>query len=165
VANKQAKTKEVAFVENAAGQARQIKMSGPNKKLLQVCPQCGSTKIVKRMSGVYPPQPYFTCENWHSMELVEKEKPQTTIFSCGCKKEYYKRRGIIKEVYCKKHDKIANQRTVCKCGYIILGKINLDSSRMKVIPSTAKQQLARHISYTHKGTSEMDYAIRKREGF
>ena len=44
------------------------------------------------------------------------------------------------------------------------GYITVMSAGTKAHKNTAKQQLARHINFSHKGTPEMDYAIEKKYG-
>jgi len=74
---------------------------------------------------------------------------------CGSK--FYD--AVIEEVKpeeTKVYSEFANNR---KGGYI-----TVMSKGRKASKNTAKQQLARHINFSHKGTPEMDYAIRKRYG-
>ena len=68
-------------------------------------------------------------------------------FACGCWASYEKGDAMVHEGYCSEHTKVWDQKVVGKDGFVATGKVNLDTMKMKVIVSTAKQQLARHNSY------------------
>ena len=123
-----------------------------NRKKIKVkthdCKKCGKPIGFQSPDGIgfrFLPQeePYCVC--------YKPKEPKITLFICGCKKivnlDYQGLPTTIQEEYCEQHQKIAEQRIVGNDGFVAYGKINLDVSRMKVIVSTAKQQLSRHQSY------------------
>lgn len=94
------------------------------------------------------------------------------IFDCGCVEAYDRditngtyRDASDREVTCKQHSTIKETLFCPKCGRKITSLVNKDHLKGRVKVSTAKQQLARHISYSHKNTEEMMCAISHRSGF